>query len=242
MGNILSNHKIKEIDSPKVDGSFSKNRMKKIHFNNENCTNHNNNDKIKNTKEIQNKKDKKDKKNKKEFIFDYSLKSIPVSSLKKNDFKNKEKMELWCKKCFGKYDKETEKEMIHFIGNGWTYEYSWYEKNDSIEENFSNIYTIGLKQNYNHLDFQIVLPVDIQVASTLINLFCDQIKNGFQFENGKYYSHIIQGYSIQVIEKIIKLKNKNLKVLRIIFPFMPGLLYISNPENYFKKQINFDSS
>jgi hypothetical protein len=80
--------------------------------------------------------------------------------------------------------------------------------------NHTNIHTHGLEESFNHLDFQICLPIPAKTAHTIFGSAISKIKNGFVYEDGKEYDHLIEKFSIKTIERT----ESGRKVLRMIFP------------------------
>ncbi|GKU82958.1 DUF4262 domain-containing protein [Niallia sp. NCCP-28] len=72
-------------------------------------------------------------------------------------------------------------------------EYGWYmdaifaEEYDEIHANY---HTHGVHKNFNHLDFQIVLNMDPEVANDIFFTLIDDIHKGRKFEEDKKYADI----------------------------------------------------
>lgn len=102
-------------------------------------------------------------------------------------------------------------------------EYGWYmdivpaEEYDEIHANY---HTHGVQDNFNHMDFQIVLNMDPEIAHQIfVNLIID-ISNGKSFEEGEKYSDAIEGFNVSFKEY----KEMERDVLRVLLPDRDGIL------------------
>lgn len=59
-----------------------------------------------------------------------------------------------------------------------------------------NIHTHGLKENFNHSDFQVVIPVDPQTIHPILIMMVQQVKEGKVFETDKKDSQVLQGFDV----------------------------------------------
>jgi len=87
-----------------------------------------------------------------------------------------------------------------------------------------NFHTHGIKENFNHTDFQIVLPLRPEIAHSFFNLLVEEIKNGKTFEAGKEYDNLTIGY----ITRFINAKECGRDVLRML---------ICNPEGTYEGEM-----
>jgi hypothetical protein len=77
-----------------------------------------------------------------------------------------------------------------------------------------NIYTVGLRKNYNHPDIQIVLDLKKEIIENIIKKCIEKIKSGGEFLTDIIYDDILPNdYKILFKEKVIKGK----KIYRLIF-------------------------
>lgn len=82
-----------------------------------------------------------------------------------------------------------------------------------FKEGLSNIHTHGMREMYNHPEFQIVLDIDPSAASYLLNGFCQLVKDGRRFKAGD----IVSGVGLCDIS-LFEATDNGKKVLRIIIP------------------------
>ncbi|MED3554125.1 DUF4262 domain-containing protein [Cytobacillus praedii] len=78
----------------------------------------------------------------------------------------------------------------------------------------SNIHTHGLKENFNHSDFQVFLPVDPQTIHPILIMMVEQVKEGKVFETGKKDSQVLQGFDVIFKE----FEEEDRTVMRLILP------------------------
>ena len=89
------------------------------------------------------------------------------------------------------------------------------------ENNVVNAHTHGLIDSQNHLDFQILFPIEQKTAHSIFTTLCDRVKNGERFHNNDVLENVIgNGYKI----KLFLTNEGNRPVLRIIFPNVDGNL------------------
>lgn len=98
---------------------------------------------------------------------------------------------------------------------GWVYHYVSFPGENQI----ANIHTHGFEENYNHIDFQIVLKYQTELVQGIFNALYYHVKKGKVFESGKYYSEVVSGYEVlmQTFEE------DGREVLRVILPDEKGL-------------------
>lgn len=87
-----------------------------------------------------------------------------------------------------------------------------------------NYHTHGLNETFGHLDFQIVAPVDLKIAHSIVNILIKKIKDGEKFKDGDRVSDVIKKYDL-----IMMLAEEcDRPVLRIILPDQDGNLLKHN--------------
>lgn len=110
--------------------------------------------------------------------------------------------------------------------------YGWVVHCVSGTENRVNYHTHGFDETQNHLDFQIVYPIDAQIAHSIFGNLFNEIKAGSVFYADENYSGIIQGYKIRLIRAI----EGERPVLRVILPDRDGNLLPEDLEGTFAEQ------
>ena len=123
-------------------------------------------------------------------------------------------------------------------------EYGWYMDivpAEEYDEVHANYHTHGVQENFNHMDFQIVLDMDPEIAHQIfVDLIID-VSNGKSFIEGKEYPDIIVGFNVAFKEY----KEMKREVLRVLLPDRNGALPTEEIcEEYYKIQLdnyNFDS-
>lgn len=111
--------------------------------------------------------------------------------------------------------KKQEKEMMDKYG--WVVHFVF---PSSEEDFFANYHTHGLKENFNHLDLQFVLPMERSLIHSLFHDIVDNIKDGVNYQEGKRYNNIIQRFDV----KFKKFKDGERQVLRLLLPDENGKL------------------
>ncbi|MFT8319900.1 MAG: DUF4262 domain-containing protein [Bacillus sp. (in: firmicutes)] len=66
---------------------------------------------------------------------------------------------------------------------GWHMDVILAKEYDNIHANY---HTNGVKENFNHMDFQIVLSIDPEVANNIFFTLVDEINKGGILRKGKY--------------------------------------------------------
>lgn len=79
-------------------------------------------------------------------------------------------------------------------------------------------HTHGLKENFNHIDLEIVLPINPNIVGGVFHGMVEQIKEGESFENKLISDRVIQGYDVQ----LVKVNDGHRELLRIILPDVNG--------------------
>ena len=85
---------------------------------------------------------------------------------------------------------------------------------DSKDEILWSHHTHGLKENFNHTDLEIVLPVAPNIAGSIFHGMVDLIKNGESFENKLVSDKVIVNYDVQ----LVKVSDGKRELLRIVLP------------------------
>lgn len=129
-----------------------------------------------------------------------------------------------------------EKEMLE--------EYGWYMDvifAEDYDEIHANYHTHGVQENFNHIDFQLVLNMDPEVANQIFFDLINDVSNGKRFVEGKEYSGIIEGFNIAFKEY----KEMGRSILRVLLPDENGILPTEqNCQEHYKIQLDdydFDS-
>jgi len=104
-------------------------------------------------------------------------------------------------------------------------EYGWFAHYVTDDDSYPygvNYHTHGIKENFNHSDFQIVFPIDPEVSHMILFNLINKIGHEKKtFEADKKYSKISgNDYLLTFIE----VKEGNRKVLRLIVPGKDGEL------------------
>ncbi|HWL22650.1 MAG TPA: DUF4262 domain-containing protein [Ureibacillus sp.] len=117
-------------------------------------------------------------------------------------------------------------------------EYGWYmdaifaEEYDGIHANY---HTHGVQENFNHMDFQIVLNMDPEVANDIFFTLIDDINKGKRFEEGKEYSDILEGFKVTFKQY----REMGRDVLKVLLPDEDGIFPTEeNCDEYYKTQLD----
>ena len=81
-----------------------------------------------------------------------------------------------------------------------------------------DVHTHGLVETHNHIDLQIVLPIDPKISHSVISSAVSKIEKGETFEDGQIAEGIIKNFPVKFIEA----EESGRKVLRIILPDPEG--------------------
>lgn len=79
-------------------------------------------------------------------------------------------------------------------------------------------HTHGLKENFNHTDLEIVLPIDPQIVGSVFHGMVDLIKDGESFENKLTSDKVIKNYSVQ----LVKVSDGQRDLIRVVLPDVNG--------------------
>ncbi|WP_052343529.1 DUF4262 domain-containing protein [Bacillus massiliigorillae] len=94
---------------------------------------------------------------------------------------------------------------------GWFYQY------EELDGSVANIHTHGLAENLNHIDLQLVLKLDKEMAEMLLHTVIDNIAEGYKYREGRS-DQVIDG--IEVEFKLFEESDR--MVLRLILPDEEG--------------------
>lgn len=83
---------------------------------------------------------------------------------------------------------------------------------------FIDAHTHGMREKYNHLEFQMVLPVSPETIGKILNLLGDRVRNGDCFHDGEMVSDILVGYDV----KLRKMVENGEELLRVMLPDEKG--------------------
>lgn len=118
-------------------------------------------------------------------------------------------------------------------------EYGWYvhyffETPEGELNGLANIHTHGLKENFNHPDLQIVLPLAPETAHPVLTSIVNQIKGGEKFVAKERYSNVLQGMDVC----FASYTENNRSVLRLMIPDPKGYLPDNQLcEDIYKRQL-----
>lgn len=79
-------------------------------------------------------------------------------------------------------------------------------------------HTHGLRENFNHIDLEIVLPIDPQLVGSLFHGMVEAIKEGESFENKLTSDKVIRNYEVQ----LVKVNDGKRELLRVVLPDANG--------------------
>jgi hypothetical protein len=85
-------------------------------------------------------------------------------------------------------------------------------------QNTVNIHTHGVSATYNHSDFQIVLPLQKEVAATILQDVISLVKEGSSFEKEGVYNNILDNCPVYLKKTV----EGGRKIMRLIFPDSKG--------------------
>lgn len=89
---------------------------------------------------------------------------------------------------------------------------------DSEDEILWSHHTHGLKENFNHIDLEIVLPMSPNLAGSIFHGMVSSIKEGESFENKLISGKVIKNFDVQ----LVKVSDEKRELLRIILPDKNG--------------------
>lgn len=84
-----------------------------------------------------------------------------------------------------------------------------------LENGLANVHTHGVEENYGHPDLQIVLPLEPNLATAVLNGIVDTyINTGNKLVDGEFNPHLIQ----DAVAKTVLQEETGRTVFRIILP------------------------
>lgn len=83
-----------------------------------------------------------------------------------------------------------------------------------------NVHTHGLMENYDHPDFQIVIPIPPQIIHPILEGLVDRVKEGERFVADELVDEVLHGYQVKMVEAA----ECGRTVLRVILPDQKGNL------------------
>lgn len=96
-----------------------------------------------------------------------------------------------------------------------------------------DIHTHGLRENFDHPNLQIVLPLDEKNAKGILHAAANFIKDGGCFLPNKTYSKLLKG-AFEI--KFVKAVNHGEEILRMIIPDKLNNLSYDKMDQEYKKQ------
>ena len=102
--------------------------------------------------------------------------------------------------------------VVHLARNGMLCECCG-EMENSFSPYACNCHTHGMEQ-YNHLDFQIVLDFDNDIIMSILNYFCQCVHDGERFHDGDIVENLSPNFPLQLQE----FEESGRKILRVIIP------------------------
>ena len=86
---------------------------------------------------------------------------------------------------------------------------------EGMDQTFPSIHTYGLVENFNHLNLELVLPVEPKMAGYVIHQIVDEIKSGATFEAGGFFQlEMLNNIPFTFIEvRSVLTKDKMLRIL-----------------------------
>lgn len=106
----------------------------------------------------------------------------------------------------------TTEEQKQLDKNGWFMHYI------PLENAMVNIHTHGLAENLHHVDLQIVLPIEEEMAQILLTSVIENIKNGYTYYEG-LYNNVIEELNVEFKQ----FTESGRDVLRLILPDNNGI-------------------
>lgn len=79
-------------------------------------------------------------------------------------------------------------------------------------------HTHGLKENFNHIDLQIVLPMNPNIVGAILHGMVNSIKEGYSFENQSVSDRVIENYNVQ----LVRVNDGDRELLRVVLPDVNG--------------------
>ena len=95
--------------------------------------------------------------------------------------------------------------------------YVHYITQDDATPTGFNAHSHGLQQ-YDHLDFQLIVPLPPEIGHSIISDLANRVKGGERFEPGQVLDKVVRNFNVKLIEAT----ESDRKVLRIILPDPQG--------------------
>ena len=102
---------------------------------------------------------------------------------------------------------------IHVAKNGCVCQCGCGKIIDDLLPGACNARTVGMEK-YNHLDFQFVLDVPVEVIGWILNNMCYRVQAGEVFHAGDMVDGLFQDYDVRLDEFM----EDNITMLRVIIP------------------------
>ena len=119
--------------------------------------------------------------------------------------------------------------IIHFVAQG-----------DESSPTGFNAHTHGLQQNYDHADFQVVIPLPQQVVHTIMITLADRVKAAERFQAGQTVADVIEGggrlTGQELLVKLVDATEGGRPVLRVILPDPNGKLDLGEINAQYARQ------
>lgn len=126
------------------------------------------------------------------------------------------------------WQKLEEREREAVIKHGW---YAHFVQDDGETHYGVNVHSHGMEA-YDHLDFQVVFPIDERLAHHFIADLIERVKKGEKFQHGQRVSQILKNYDILLLEA----NEAGRAVLRLILPDEEGNLTKEDIKQIFRGQ------
>jgi hypothetical protein len=96
--------------------------------------------------------------------------------------------------------------------------FGWASHYVPLTSTHANYHTHGLQENYGHIDFQCLLPINPQLINSIVAGLADRVKKGEVFVEDKHYDDVISNFSVF----FKKFTECGRPVLRLILPDPKG--------------------
>ena len=116
--------------------------------------------------------------------------------------------------------------------HGW---YSHFVFSRDDRHRWVNYHTHGLPEHYGHLDFQFVLPLEVDELHALASTLVDRVKKGERFVAGMRVGGLIKKHDVLLIQTT-EAPSTPRSVLRIILPDKDGNLDRATLKGIFAEQ------
>ena len=127
--------------------------------------------------------------------------------------------------------------LANMLKHGWIAELV---ADDSDSPTGFNLHTHGLRENYSHPDFQIVVPLPDKVGHALLVTLAERVKAGERFEAGQKVADVIEGggrlEGQELLVKMVEATECGRPVLRVILPDPRGKLELGEINEQYAKQ------